>query len=127
MNIKIILISILSLLFFALTNCSEKKKVEYINYACLDTGMSPSHFGSWFKTGGTLTITKDEWGTSISPGGYINKSLSNEYNYVSIDERNGVTKTVVFNTITESGYIKIEFNPKSMGTSGQVNFKCKKK
>lgn len=127
MNIKIILISFFSLLFFALTNCSEKKKVEYIDYACLDTGMRPSHFGSWFGTGGPLTITKDEWGIRISPGGYINESLSNDYNYVSIKELKGVTTTVVFNTILESGYIKIDFNPKSMGLSGQVNFECRKK
>ena len=62
MNKKIILISFLSLLLFALTNCSEKKKVEYIDYACLDTNITPSHFGNWFGAGGPLTITKDEWG-----------------------------------------------------------------
>jgi len=127
MNKKIILISFLSLLLFALTNCSEKKKVEYIDYACLDTNITPSHFGNWFGTGGPLTITKDEWGTSISPGSVINKDLSSEYNYVSIRKQQGVTTTVVFNTISESGYIKVVFNPANLGTSGQVNFKCRKK
>ena len=39
----------------------------------------------------------------------------------------GVTTTVVFNTISESGYIKVVFNPANLGTSGQVNFKCRKK
>ena len=104
----------------------KEQKTEYIDYLCVDTS-STQGMGTWFGTGGPLTITKDEWGTSISPGSVINKDLSSEYNYVSIRKQKGVTTTVVFNTISESGYIKVVFNPANLGTSGQVNFKCRKK
>ena len=64
--IKRLLISILSI--FLLSSCSEEQKTEYIDYLCVDTS-STQGMGTWFGTGGPLTLIKDEYGTRTTTGG----------------------------------------------------------
>ena len=120
------LISILFLIF--LLSCSKKEKTEYIDYLCVDTS-STQGIGTWFGSGNPFTIIKSEYGIRATTGGgfTFDKNLSTNYNYVSVQKVKGVTTTLTFNTITESGAIEIVFNPSNTGISGKINFSCRKK
>jgi len=123
--IKRLLISILSI--FLLSSCSEEQKTEYIDYLCVDTS-STQGMGTWFGTGGTLTLIKDEYSTRTTTGGgfTFDKNLSTNYNYISVQKVKNVTTTLTFNTITESGTFDIVYNP-DLGRNGKINFSCRKK
>ncbi len=115
-------------LFLLLISCDNNSKTKVLTYLCVDTKVTNGN-AYWFGTGKELNIYKSEYGINIDTGGglIVNKELSSDYNFISVQKLGTMTTVFTFNTITEKGNIDIRYENWNEGISKIIYFECREK